>query len=248
LIDIIFVVLFALSFGSFLNVLIVRVPENINIAFPLSHCPKCKEKLKIWHNIPLISYFLLRGKCHFCGEKISFFYPLVEFLTAVIFLTVFWKFDFTISIDYVLISIIFSLLLTLSMIDFRYKAIPDSISLTTLLVSFFLFDIFDTASNILLFAGGFTLLRFYVSFILKKEAMGEGDIIIAGIMGAVLGIKLGLFAIFLSSFLALPISLFYRFSKNELELPFVPFLALATFLVFIFDDLSLNFLRIVLNG
>lgn len=245
----IFLALLALSFGSFLNVLIVRVPKEESIVLPHSHCPECREKLKWWHNIPLISYILLKGKCAYCKERISFVYPIVEFLTMFIFLVVFMKMGLSQNIlenrDPFLISIIFSLLLTLSVIDIRYKAVPDSISLSALTISLFLFNIIDTFSNALLLAGGFTFLRFYVSFILKKEAMGEGDIIIAGIIGAMLGVKLAMVAIFLSSILALPISLFFKLKKDEPETPYIPFLGLATFIVFMFDSEFLYLLRLL---
>ncbi len=245
----IFLILFALSFGSFLNVLIVRVPKGESIVLPNSHCPTCKAKLKAWHNVPLISYMLLKGKCAYCKKKISFVYPVVELLTLFIFIATFIKMGFSENLienrDAFLLSIIFSLLLTLSVIDLRYKAVPDSISLTTLTLSLFLFNIIDTFSNALLLAGGFTFLRFYVSFFLKKEAMGEGDIIIAGIIGAVLGVKLSMVAIFLSSILALPISLFLRWKRSEYETPYIPFLALALFIVFMFDDEFLYFLRLL---
>ncbi len=198
-----FLILFALSFGSFLNVLIIRVPKNESVILPHSHCPNCKQKLKYWHNIPIISYIFLGGKCAFCKQKISFVYPIIEFLTMIIFLTIFIKMGFNQNLlenkNQFLISLIFSLLLALSIIDLRYKAIPDTISLFSLFISFFLFEVIETFSNILILVGGFTLLRFYVSYFLKKEAMGEGDIIIAGIIGATLGIKLAIVAIFLSS-------------------------------------------------
>lgn len=248
----IFLALFSLSFGSFLNVLIVRVPKGESVVLPNSHCPICKEKLKWWHNIPLISYIFLKGQCAYCEKKISFVYPIVEFFTMFIFIAVFVKMGFSENLlenrDTFLLSIIFSLLLSLSVIDLRYKAVPDSISLSTLTLSLFLFNIIDTLSNALLLAGGFTFLRFYVSFILRKEAMGEGDIIIAGVIGAILGVKLSIVAIFLSSILALPIALFFRFKNQELETPYIPFLSIALFIVFMFDEEFLYLLRLINNG
>ena len=73
-----FVVVIGLVFGSFLNVLIARIPNDENVAFPASHCPKCKTPLKFYHNIPLFSWIFLGGKCAFCKEKISLQYPVVE--------------------------------------------------------------------------------------------------------------------------------------------------------------------------
>ena len=224
------VTLFGLLFGSFLNVLILRIPQEESIVFPGSHCPKCNNKLKWWHNIPVLSWLLLRGKCHFCGEKISVQYPLIELATAAIFALVYWKLQ---SIPYAIIAgLVFALLLGLSVIDFRYKAVPDSLNLSALTLAFFASDtILANFINALLFAGGFSLLRFYVSFIVKKEALGEADIMIAATIGAMLGLKLGAVAIFLSAIIALPVFVVIR--EKDFEVPYIPFLALALFIVYL---------------
>ena len=235
-INLLFMGILGLVIGSFLNVLIYRIPKNENIAFPPSHCTKCNKPLKWWHNIPLISYIFLKGKCSFCGEKISLQYPIVELLSAIIFVITYIKIgNFTQSI---IISLVFDLLLALSLIDFRYKAVPDSLNLLALTLSIFSGNILDSFTNALLFAGGFTLLRFYVSYIIKKEALGEADIMIAATMGAILGVELGLFAIFLSAVIALPA--FIIVGKKDIQLPFIPFLALALFLTYIFNDYFLT--------
>jgi len=227
-----FIGILGLIFGSFLNVLIYRIPKNENIAFPPSHCTKCDKPLKWWHNIPLISYIFLKGKCSFCGEKISLQYPLVELLSAVIFVLIYIKVgNLTQSI---IISLVFDILLALSIIDFRYKAVPDSLNLLALTLAIFGGNILDSFTDALLFAGGFTLLRFYVSYIIKKEALGEADIMIAATMGAILGVKLGLFSIFLSAIIALPA--FLIVGKKDIQLPFIPFLAMALFLTYIFNE------------
>ena len=235
-INIIIFALLGLAIGSFLNVLIYRIPKDENIAFPASHCTSCKKPLKWWHNIPLLSYILLGGKCYYCKEKISFQYPLVELLSTVIFVLSFLKMgNFT---GTLIFALIFDLLLALSVIDFRYKAVPDSLNLSALTLSIFSGSILASFTNALLFAGGFTLLRFYVSFIVKKEALGEADIMIAATIGAMLGVKLGLFAIFLSAVIALPA--FLIVGKKNIQLPFIPFLAMALFLTFMFDNYFLK--------
>ncbi len=238
------VTLFGLLFGSFLNVLILRIPQEESIVFPGSHCPKCNNKLKWWHNIPVLSWLLLRGKCHFCGEKISVQYPLVELATAAIFALVYWKLQ---SIPYAIIAgLVFALLLGLSVIDFRYKAVPDSLNLSALTLAFFASDtILANFINALLFAGGFSLLRFYVSFIVKKEALGEADIMIAATIGAMLGLKLGAVAIFLSAIIALPVFVVIR--EKDFEVPYIPFLALALFIVYLGSDFF-NRLLVTLYG
>ena len=226
-------VLFGLLFGSFLNVLILRIPKDESIVFPGSHCTSCNNKLKWWHNIPLFSYLILGGKCHFCKEKISIQYPIIELLTALIFAIVYYKLE---SIPYSFIAgLVFALLLGLSLIDLRYKAVPDSLNLAALTLAVFASPtILENLTNALIFAGGFALLRFYVSYAIKKEALGEADIMIAATIGAMVGLKLGVFTIFLSAVIALPV--FIIIKEKDYEVPFIPFLAFALFLVYIFED------------
>ena len=261
--------LFGLAIGSFLNVVIIRLPKGESIAYPASHCVRCGTPLKWYHNIPLLSWLALRGKCAFCGEPISAQYPLVELLTALIFASVFYKLG--LSLEALLTSLVFTLLLALSLIDLRYKAVPDSINLLALTLAIFATgDYFESFKDALLMAGGFALLRFYVSYYVSKkeelhlkrqlkrapwlasyyppyvmiEAMGEGDIMVAATMGAVLGIKLSLIAIFLAALFALPASLINRALKNDKELPFIPFLALGMYVAFIFQKELLSLIGV----
>lgn len=261
---------FGLLFGSFLNVVILRIPQDESVVFGASHCPVCHNKLKAWHNIPLLSWFFLRGKCAFCKTKISPQYPLIELISGLIFLALAAKMG--VSIPSLLVAFSFLTLLALSMIDFKYKMVPDSLNLLALLFAVFgawsLEGLATNFQNALLFAGGFTLLRFALSYVLtasahraaKKsaaswsknyhiypfvEAMGEGDIMVAATMGALLGLQLTLVAIFLSALLALPVMLWVmQGSKEEQRVPFVPFLALATWIVYIYDTPILRYIEV----
>lgn len=233
-----FVFVIGTIIGSFLNVLIVRIPKEENVAFPASHCVHCDTPLKPWHNIPLFSWIFLRGRCAFCDAPISVQYPVVELLNGLLFVALFAKMG--LSIPTLGIALVFSLLLTLSVIDFYYKMVPDSLNLGALTLAIIsvwsLPMLVENAVNALLFAGAFSLLRFYVSYIIKQEAMGEADIMIAATMGALLGVKLTLAAIFLSAVLALPAMLLLRNETDESkQVPFIPFLAIATWIVYIFD-------------
>ena len=241
MIEVFLFVLFGLLFGSFLNVLILRIPKEQSVIFPSSHCPQCKNKLKFYHNIPIFSWLFLRGKCAFCSQKISIQYPLVELFSALIFLVIFLQNS---NITQALVaSLVFALLFGLSIIDFRYKAVPDSLNLAALSLAIFSSNmIVDNFINALLFAGGFSLLRFYVSFIVKKEALGEADIMIAATIGAMVGVQLGLVCIFLSAIIALPVFMIVK--NRDLEIPFIPFLSIALFLVYIFDEF---FLKVFIN-
>jgi len=231
MIEIILFGVIGLCVGSFLNVVIIRVPKGENISLPASHCTTCKHPLKWYHNIPLFSWIFLGGKCAFCKEKISIQYPIIEVLTTFIFISTAMQ---TGSITETLIlSILFSMLLALSTIDFKYKAVPDCISIPALFVALFVNSFLVSLNGALILAGGFALLRIIVSWVIKKEAMGEADIIIAGIIGAVVGVELGLAAIYISAIIALPV--FLIVSKKGYELPFIPFLALGLYLTWTFS-------------
>lgn len=264
-----FAFIFGTLFGSFLNVVILRIPKEESVVFGASHCYSCKTPLKPWHNIPLFSWIFLGGKCAYCKSKISLQYPLIELLSGLIFLLLANKYG--ISFPTFMIALSFLMLLALSMIDFKYKMVPDSLNLLAILFAIFgawnIEGIFVNFQNALLFAGGFTLLRFSLSYWLtssaqraaKKtqtswtknyhtypfiEAMGEGDIMVAATMGALLGVQLTLVAIFLSALLALPIMLaLLKRSKEEQRVPFVPFLALATFIVSIYDTPIMSYIQ-----
>jgi len=139
-----------------------------------------------------------------------------------------------------MIALSFSFLLALSVIDFYIKMVPDSLNLLAMTTAIVAATSFQGLSinfqNALLAVGGFALLRFYLSYFIKKEALGEGDLMVAGTMGAMLGIKLLLMAIFTSAILALPVMMYQRDETDESKtVPFVPFLALALFIVYIFD-------------
>lgn len=235
------VTLFGLRIGSFLNVAIIRLPKNESINLPASHCPTCLHPLAWYHNVPLFSWIFLRGKCAFCKSHISFQYPLVELSSA--FLYAFIYFHLANTLQALLIASVFALLLALSIIDLRYKAVPDALSLPALILSFCTGDPLVSLQNGLLFMGAFAFLRFFVSALAKKEVMGEADIIIAGIIGALLGIKLGLAAIYISAVIALIVFMIIR--KKGYELAFIPFLALGLLLTWLFKTPILHIMELI---
>jgi len=236
-----FLFIFGSIIGSFLNVVIYRIPRQKSIINPPSACPKCNTRIKPWHNIPILGYIILRGKCANCHEKISIRYPLIELLSGILAILVYTKLQ-NIDIYYFINFAIFETLLALSMIDFDFKAVPDSLNLLALTLSFFSSpNILENFQNALLMMGGMSLIRYYVSYFIKQEAMGEGDIIVAGTLGGLLGIKLSLIAIFLAALFAIIPSIYNRIKNNDIELPFVPFLALGGFVAWYFSDYFLEF-------
>jgi leader peptidase (prepilin peptidase)/N-methyltransferase len=247
----IIVFIFGLVIGSFLNVLVYRLPLEISIINPKrSHCPNCNHQIKWFENIPLFSYIFLKGKCSNCKTTIPITYPIVELLSGLVSVALFLQVGLT--LDFVIMLILFYNLIVLSFIDFKYKAVPDYLLLSALLLAFITFH-FDFQSA-LLFAGGFILLEFFITFYIQnikarivkdeslkeQKALGEGDIPIVAIIGGILGIKLGLIAIFLSAFFAIIPALYMQLTKKDIETPFIPFLTLGLFISFFFQDILLD--------
>jgi leader peptidase (prepilin peptidase)/N-methyltransferase len=233
--------------------LIYRLPLGISLVNPKrSICISCSSKIKWYENVPLLSFFLLKGKCSNCGEKISITYPIVELLTAIVTLLLFYKFG--LNIDFIIATFLFYALIILSFIDFKYKAVPDYLLILALLISSLIFDF--SFKNAFIFAGAFVLLELFITFYIQniksrllkddtlkeQRAMGEGDIPIVAIIGGLLGIKLGMFAIFLASILAIIPSILNNIIKKDIETPFIPFLSLGLFLVFIYGNYFLQLL------
>jgi leader peptidase (prepilin peptidase)/N-methyltransferase len=238
----IFIFIFGILIGSFLNVVIYRIPKGESIVFPASKCQSCETPLKWYHNIPIFSWLFLRGKCGFCSEKISAQYPLIELTTGLIAVSLFYKLGLVWYMP--IVFVVFALLLALVMIDFKYMAIPDNINLLALAVAVVNPWVIDSVQNALMAAGGLALLRYYLSFFLNKEAMGEGDIIVAGTMGALLGFPLFFYALFIAAILAIVPSLMAK----DKAVPFVPFLAMGTFIVYIFDNQVHSIVESIIYG
>ena len=238
----IIIFIIGLIFGSFLNVLIYRLPLEISLFKPLgSTCTHCKHRIK-WHeNIPVFSYLLLKGKCSNCSKPISIIYPFVELTTALVTLLLYM--NYWLNWELIVIIALFYTLIVLSFIDLKYKAVPDYLLIVAVILTIIIGDLM----NILIFAGGFALLELVVTFYIQnvkakitknkdletQSALGEGDIPIAGVIGGLLGLHLGISAIFLATLLGLSLSIYNLLSKKEIETPFIPFLSLGLFITFI---------------
>ncbi|HQR73078.1 MAG TPA: prepilin peptidase [Sulfurovum sp.] len=236
------VFILGIMIGSFLNVVIYRIPNDESIVFPASKCQSCQTPLKWYHNIPLASWLLLGGKCGFCKTAISKQYPLVELLTGVIFLALYFKLGLVWYLPFVAAS--FTALFALVMIDFKYMAVPDSVNFAALLFALVQPDIITALLNTAMAAGGLYLIGLLSSLLAKKQAMGGADVIVAGTMGALLGFPNFFVAIFLSALLAMIPALLNR----ENGVPFVPFLALATLIVYLYDTQATQLLETIIYG
>jgi leader peptidase (prepilin peptidase)/N-methyltransferase len=228
--------------GSFLNVCILRLPKDESIVFPGSHCVSCKHPLAWFDNIPFFSFMLLKGKCRYCGKKISWQYFIVELLTALLFV-VFYYF-FGVSPKGALYLALTLALLVESVIDMRYKIIPDQITLPAIVIALLACAFFPSIHNEtshargflaaligMLVGGGFLYVAGTIAeWILKKEAMGGGDVKLLAAIGAVIGWRGVVWTIFMASLFGSVVGIYLRIKKGEELIPFGPFLGLGAFL------------------
>lgn len=237
LIILLFIFAFGISMGSFLNVLIYRIPNGISILKPSSMCPVCKTKIKPWHNIPVFGWLFLKGKCAYCGTNISVQYPLVEFLSGLLALTVF-KINGCNIYSFSIFGV-FLLLFGLSLIDLKYKMTPNSLNLTALTLSFFTSpDILSNIKNAFIAMGFLVALKFYISYFKSKETIKESDIITGGTISAIVGIYYALWTLFTALLIAVPFVLYYNFRKQKANISFISFLSIGLLIIWVSVFLS----------
>ena len=220
---------FGAIIGSFLNVVIVRLPRNESLVAPRSRCRACGNELQWFENIPILSFLALRGRCRACDASISRRYPIIEGLTAVLFAAAAWR--SATSADLVIDCLFLAGLVAIAGIDLEHQIIPDRLTLPGIAVGF-LTSFLGTRTSWLdsvvgIFAVGGILLAVIV---LSGGGMGGGDVKLGAMMGAFLGYKLALLALFLAvilgGFVALSL-LFTGIRGRKDPIPFGPFLALA---------------------
>ena len=236
------VFIFGIMIGSFLNVVIYRIPKGESIAFPASKCQSCQTPLKWYHNIPIFSWLALGGKCAFCKDTIAKQYPIVEFLTGIIFTALYFKLGLVWYLPFIAAS--FAALFALVMIDFKYMAVPDNVNFAALLFALVQPNFLDALLYAAIAAGGLYLIGLLSSLLARREAMGGADVIVAGTMGALLGFPNFFVALFLSALLAMIPAMLYR----DKGVPFVPFLALATFIIYLYDTQATQLLEKIIYG
>lgn len=241
-----------LIFGSFYNVVGLRLPNNESIVFPGSHCPKCNHKLAWYENIPVLSYLFLGGKCKNCKKKIDIIYPLIELLTGILFAITYYLYGF--SEEFLLGIILVSLVVIIFVSDTKYMIILDSPTIISVILIFIIKWIYEgiKVSLLSLLYGLFIfgimyLLLIIGNFLFKKESLGGGDIKLSFVAGMVLGPYLGLFYIMFGSFLAFPYAIYTVIKNKNGVLPFGPFLASAMLILFYNMDLFDKFLKTLFN-
>jgi len=235
--------------GSFLNVCIRRIPAGESLVFPASHCPKCNHSIRFYDNIPIISFLLLRGRCRNCRESISLQYPLVELLTAIMALLLFWKFGLTLKF---LFSFLFAcILIIITFIDLEHQIIPDVLTLPGIPV-FFLAAVLamgvsplEAVLGVLIGGGILYAIAFGYELITKREGMGGGDIKLLAMLGAFFGWKSLFFILLVSSFLGAIVGISVMLIKGKdmkYAVPFGPFLSLAALACIFWGD---EFIRLL---
>jgi len=233
---IVFIILFGLAWGSFLNVLIYRLPLGMSIIKPPSSCPRCRQRIKFYDNIPLISFLVLRGRCRYCRERISFTYPLVEFLIPSSFILLYAH--HSLSFFFFASCLFSSALVVLAFIDYGHQVLPDEITLPGLalavIYSFFRKDLNLTQALVGAVAGAGFLLLIYAAYYLlrKKEGLGMGDVTLMLMIGAYLGWKQAFLTLIIASFAGAIVGAFFiifRKKSFQYSLPFGTFLAPSAF-------------------
>ena len=258
------IIFLGLCVGSFLNVVIYRLPimlekewtqqcheflehdiatdntEKFNLSYPASSCPQCNHKIRFWENIPVISYLLLRGKCSNCKTHISFQYPLIEIITAILSVVVAYHFAAT-------LQTLAALLLTwsliaLSLIDAKKQILPDNITQPLLWLGIIvnLSALFTpTVSSIIGAIAGYLILwSIYHLFKLLtgKEGMGYGDFKLLAVLGAWMGWEMLPLIIVLSSVVGAVIGIImvvFKKHDKSIPIPFGPYLAIAGWIAFL---------------
>ena len=227
-------IIFGAMVGSFLNVCICRLPKEESIVWPGSHCPHCQKPIRFYDNIPLLSYFLLKGKCRYCGRPISIQYPLVEGITALSSLFLIMRFG--VSFSFLFYFAFIAALIVITVIDLYHQIIPDVISLpgigVGLLASLLVHEItfWNSLIGILLGGGSLFLVATLYQWLFKREGMGGGDVKLLAMIGAFLGWKAVILTILLSSLIGSITGIFIMVLKgkdSKYAIPFGPFLSLG---------------------
>jgi leader peptidase (prepilin peptidase)/N-methyltransferase len=240
----IWVFLFGITVGSFLNVVIYRLPRKIKFSTGRSMCPTCRKQLRWYHNIPLFSWIFLGGKCAFCNSQISPRYPFVELLNGALYLFLYYQFGF--SWWLLVFGALSSALLAICFIDYDFQIIPDSITLPGIVVGIATsllpagIGILESVIGVVVGGGLLYLVAEIGDRIFKKESMGGGDIKMAAMLGSFLGWKHVFLIFFGSACIGLVVSVIMMLFSAKLRrsrlIPFGPFLSIAGFIAMIYGD------------
>lgn len=243
------VIFLGLCFGSFANVLIWRLPRNQSVVRPPSRCPGCGNTLKWYHNIPVISWLALRGKCGYCKTKISWIYPTVELITAVLFAAFYARYGIswtTLGFWYMSLTLV-----AVFFIDLEHQIIPNKLTYPGVVVGFATSIVsshlpwHQSLLGAVVGAGIFVGVAVLGKAMFKKDSMGGGDVKLAAMLGAFLGVGRILLVFVMSAAIGLVISLVAMAVSERIRreriIPFGPFIALATLVVAFYGEQIIDF-------
>jgi leader peptidase (prepilin peptidase) / N-methyltransferase len=242
---------YGLAFGSFFNVVGLRIPMKKSIVTPRSACPTCGHKLTALELIPVFSYLILRGKCRVCKTRISPIYPIIELITGILFVLA--PFQIGWSWELIVAWSLISLFMIILVSDIHYMIIPDKILLV--FAGIFLFERilwpltpwWDSLVGALV---GFLLLLLIA--LISRGGMGGGDVKLFALIGFVLGVKLVLLSFFLSTLYGALIggtALLLKIVKRRQPIPFGPFIVVGTLTAYFWGPKIINlYLRFLSHG
>jgi len=244
------VALLGLIAGSFLNVCIVRLPKEESVVVPRSHCPYCENTIRFYDNIPIFSYISLKGRCRACGLPISLRYPIVEALTASLFVLLAVSFKGFVLAAYI---IFVCGVIVASFVDLEHEIIPDEVSLYGIIAGILLSVIFPSLQHVsthmqglraslfgaLVGAGLIYGIGILGKLIFRKESMGFGDVKFMAAIGSFLGPEKAVLVFFLAPCFGIIFGLIARIRYQKEYIPYGPFLSLAA-LACVFINVSLR--------
>lgn len=234
----IFFFLYGLIFGSFFNVVGLRVPKNQSIVNPPSSCSNCKRRLKILDLVPVFSFIFLNGKCRSCGQKIHWIYPVMELCTGILFSIAYLNLGF--SKELIVALLFISMLVIITVSDLAYMLIPDKILVlfgVLLILSRIISPLNPWWDSVVGALIGFGILLLIA--ILSKGGMGGGDIKLFFVIGWVLGMIPTLLTLFMAAFIGMIagfIQLKIKNADKKTPVPFGPSIAAAALIVYFYGD------------
>lgn len=241
----IFFFLYGLIFGSFFNVVGLRLPKGESIVSPPSRCTICDRRLTIKDLVPVLSFVFLKGKCRGCDTKIHWLYPVMELSTGLFFAFAYWQLGF--SFELVVAILFISMLVIITVSDLAYMLIPDKVLLffgVPLIIARTFSPLDPWWDSVIGAAGGFGLLLLIA--IVSKGGMGGGDIKLFAVIGLVLGLIPTLLTLFIAAFIGSIVGIIHlRRSKQgrKTPVPFGPSIALAAIIVYFYGSQMLDWYK-----
>ena len=245
-----YIFIIGITFGSFFNVCIFRIPNNQSISNPPSHCYNCNTRLKSLDLVPILSWTFLKGKCRHCGQNISIRYPLIELLTGILFVLIYNVYGLDIiTINYLVLT---SLLIIITFIDIDHYIIPNGIIIFGSIFAL-LFNLTgqgiglkDSILGAVICGGVMLILIHLIELIVKKEVMGGGDIKLFAMIGLFLGLQGGLLTIMISIYVGaiygIIIIVVSKIRKKEYNsmIPYGPFIAVGALITTLYGNDIIN--------